>query len=235
MNFLKSGGFLLVFASEKDRSGVDSELHTNFKLSGKGEYLALVEKNGSTIVAEFGSQDGPFPRQFEDISYGLMQGGGIIPTLFIGPQQQVKVLVPDNDLLGDSWLAIDFRDETWQSAQMGVGYDENTTYANEFGDNGNLGGELNGVNNSLYIRANFMVDNPASITELILKMKYDDGFVAYLNDTLIADANAPGGLSWNSEATADHSDNEAVVFQEFNVSSFLYLLASLLHNSTVLF
>ena len=221
---IPSGGFLLVFASEKDRSGVDSELHTNFKLSGKGEYLALVEKNGSTIVAEFGTQDGPFPRQFEDISYGLMQGGGIIPTLFIGPQQQVKVLVPDNDLLGDSWLAIDFRDETWQSAQMGVGYDENTTYANEFGDNGNLGGELNGVNNSLYIRANFMVDNPASITELILKMKYDDGFVAYLNDTLIADANAPGGLSWNSEATADHSDNEAVVFQEFNVSSFLYLL-----------
>jgi len=221
---IPSGGFLLVFASEKDRSGVDSELHTNFKLSGKGEYLALVEKNGTTIVAEFGSQDGPFPRQFEDISYGLMQGGGIIPTLFIGPQQQVKVLVPDNDLLGDSWLAIDFGDETWQSAQMGVGYDENTTYANEFGDNGNLGGQLNGVNNSLYIRANFMVDNPASITELILKMKYDDGFVAYLNDTLIADANAPGGLSWNSEATADHSDNEAVVFQEFNVSSFLYLL-----------
>ena len=221
---IPSGGFLLVFASEKDRSGVNSELHTNFKLSGKGEYLALVEKNGSTIVSEFRSQDGPFPRQFEDISYGLMQGGGIIPTLFIGPQQQVKVLVPDNDLLGDSWLAIDFGDETWQSAQMGVGYDENTTYANEFGDNGNLGGQLNGVNNSLYIRANFMVDNPASITELILKMKYDDGFVAYLNDTLIADANAPGGLSWNSEATADHSDNEAVVFQEFNVSSFLYLL-----------
>ena len=221
---IPSGGFLLVFASEKDRSVVNSELHTNFKLSGKGEYLALVEKNGSTIVSEFGSQDGPFPRQFEDISYGLMQGGGIIPTLFIGPQQQVKVLVPDNDLLGDSWLAIDFRDETWQSAQMGVGYDENTTYANEFGDNGNLGGELNGVNNSLYIRVNFMVDNPASITELILRMKYDDGFVAYLNDTLIADANAPGGLSWNSEATADHSDNEAVVFQEFNVSSFLYLL-----------
>ena len=221
---IPSGGFLLVFASEKDRRGVNSELHTNFKLSGKGEYLALVEKNGSTIVAEFGSQDGPFPRQFEDISYGLMQGGGIIPTLFIGPQQQVKVLVPDNDLLGDSWLAIDFGDETWQSAQMGVGYDENTTYANEFGDNGNLGGQLNGVNNSLYIRANFMVDNPASITELILKMKYDDGFVAYLNDTLITDANAPGGLSWNSEATADHSDNEAVVFQEFNVSSFLYLL-----------
>ena len=32
-----------MFASEKDRSGVDSELHTNL-LSGKGEYLALVGK-----------------------------------------------------------------------------------------------------------------------------------------------------------------------------------------------
>jgi hypothetical protein len=32
-----------------------SELHTNFKLSSAGEYLALVAPDGSTIVAEFGS------------------------------------------------------------------------------------------------------------------------------------------------------------------------------------
>ena len=221
---IPSSGFLLVFASEKDRRESGSELHTNFKLSGKGEYLALVEKNGSTIVAEFGPEDDPLPSQFEDISYGLMQGGGIAPALLIGPRHEVKVLVPSNNLLGDGWLVIDFQDEGWQSAQMGVGYDENTTYSNEFGANGNLGDALNGVNNSVYIRATFEINDPASITELILKMKYDDGFVAYLNDTLIADANAPGGLSWNSEATADHSDNEAVVFQDFNVTSFLYLL-----------
>ena len=221
---ISNSGFLLIFASEKDRRDPRTELHTNFKLSGKGEYLALVESDGNTIVAEFGSGDAPLPVQYEDISYGLMQGGGLVPTVLIGSQQEVKVLVPSNDSLGNDWTGLEFSDADWESARMGIGYDENSTYSNQFGNNGNLGNALNGVNNSVYIRANFEVNDPASVTELILKMKYDDGFVAYLNDTLIADANAPGGLTWDSEATSDHSDNEAVEFQDFNVTSFAYLL-----------
>src|SRR5438876_5904234 len=37
-------GYLIVFASNKDRKG--GELHTNFKLSADGEYLALLHSNG---------------------------------------------------------------------------------------------------------------------------------------------------------------------------------------------
>ena len=70
---LGENGFLVVFASDKDRGVAGSELHTNFKLSSAGEYLALVAPDGSTIVAEFGSALEPFPQQYEDISYGLMQ------------------------------------------------------------------------------------------------------------------------------------------------------------------
>ena len=221
---ISESGFLLIFASEKDRHVPESELHTNFKLSSEGEYLALVESDGNTIVAEFGSDDNPIPGQFEDISYGLMQGGGLTPAVLIGSQQEVKVLVPSNDSLGNDWTSFEFSDEDWELARMGIGYDENSTYSNEFGSGGNLGNALNGVNNSAYIRIPFEVDDPGAITELILKMKYDDGFVAYLNDNLIADANAPGGLTWDSEATNDHSDNEAVVFQDFNVTSFAHLL-----------
>jgi hypothetical protein len=221
---ISESGFLLIFASEKNRRVPGSELHTNFKLSSEGEYLALVESDGNTIVAEFGSGDDPIPGQYEDISYGLMQGGGLTPTVLIGSQQEVKVLVPSNDSLGNDWTSLEFFDENWESARMGIGYDENSTYSNEFGSGGNLGNALNGVNNSAYIRIPFEVDDPGVVTELILKMKYDDGFVAYLNDTLIADANAPGGLTWDSEATTDHSDNEAVVFQDYNVTSLAHLL-----------
>ena len=221
---ISESGFLLIFASEKNRRVPGSELHTNFKLSSEGEYLALVESDGNTIVAEFGSGDDPIPGQYEDISYGLMQGGGLTPTVLIGSQQEVKVLIPSNDSLGNDWTSLEFFDENWESARMGIGYDENSTYSNEFGSGGNLGNALNGVNNSAYIRIPFEVDDPGVVTELILKMKYDDGFVAYLNDTLIADANAPGGLTWDSEATTDHSDNEAVVFQDYNVTSLAHLL-----------
>ena len=218
---IASNGFLLVFASGKDRRNRESELHTNFKISSEGEYLALVNPDGTTVVAEFGTQENPIPEQFEDASYGLMQGGGLTPTMFVGPTQQVRLIIPADDSLGSDWTESDFDDSGWQSAQMGIGYDENDTYAQEFGANGDLGNDFNGVNTSVYIRIPFEVSDPSTITSLTLRMKYDDGFVAYLNDTLVADANAPGGLSWNSEATGNHSDGEAVTFLDWNITSFV--------------
>ena len=46
---ISAKGFLLVFASDKNQSVAGSELHTNFKLSAAGEYLALVQSDGSTV------------------------------------------------------------------------------------------------------------------------------------------------------------------------------------------
>ena len=223
---IAENGFLLVFASGKDRRDPEAELHTNFKLSSDGEYLALVDPDGDSVIAAFGTEENPLPEQFEDSSYGLMQGGGLTPTVFIGPQPQARVLVPSDDSLGGDWTMPEFEDSEWGSAQMGIGYDENNTYAQEFGPGGNLGNAFNNVNTSVYIRVPFEVSDPSTITNLTLKMKYDDGFVAYLNDTLVADANAPGGLTWESEATGNHSDNEAVVFQDWNITSFVNRLTA---------
>ncbi len=65
---LAPGGYLLVFASGKDRSGAGAELHTNFKLSGGGEYLALVRPDGLTVEHAYAPG---FPEQRADVSYGL--------------------------------------------------------------------------------------------------------------------------------------------------------------------
>ncbi len=75
---LPAGGFLVVFASGKDRAG--PELHANFSLSADGEYLALVRPDGTTIEHEYAPV---FPPQFPDISYGL-QTHGDNPTLRAG-------------------------------------------------------------------------------------------------------------------------------------------------------
>lgn len=218
---IAENGFLLVFASGKDRRNRESELHTNFKISSEGEYLALINPDGTSIVADFGTEENPLPEQFEDASYGLMQGGGLTPTMLVGPTQQVRLIIPADDSLGGDWTEQEFDDSGWQSAQMGIGYDENDTYAQEFGANGDLGNDFNGVNTSVYIRIPFEVSDPSTITSLTLRMKYDDGFVAYLNDSLVADANAPGGLTWNSEATGNHSDGEAVTFLDWDITSFV--------------
>ncbi len=62
------GGYLLVFASDKDRASEGAELHTNFKLSAAGEYLALVRADAATVEHEYAPE---FPPQTVDVSYGL--------------------------------------------------------------------------------------------------------------------------------------------------------------------
>lgn len=65
---LASGGYLVVFASDKDRRLASSELHTNFKLTSDGEYLGLVQSNGVTIEWEYAPA---FPAQSQNVSYGV--------------------------------------------------------------------------------------------------------------------------------------------------------------------
>jgi hypothetical protein len=62
-----ANGFLLVWASGKDRRSPGSPLHTNFRLGGTGEYLALLDSN-TNIASEFAPM---FPSQQPDISYGV--------------------------------------------------------------------------------------------------------------------------------------------------------------------
>ena len=76
---LAPGEYLVVFASGKDRAVAGSELHTNFSLDGSGEYLALVEADGTTRASEFD----PFPPQVQDISYGIGQDITVTPVLWL--------------------------------------------------------------------------------------------------------------------------------------------------------
>lgn len=74
---------LVVFASGKDRTDPDSELHANFKLRRSGEYLALVDPTGAHRHTEFFPA---YPQQREDISYGdHPEFNGLQPVFFAVP------------------------------------------------------------------------------------------------------------------------------------------------------
>ncbi len=81
-----------------------------------------------------------------------------------------------------------------------------------------------GQQGSVFIRIAFNVADPSRLESVRLWMRYDDGFVAYLNGHEIARANAPEPLSWNSLATTAHDDWEAEMFQEFGISGGVELL-----------
>ena len=67
---LAANGYLVVFASDKDRRVGGAPLHTNFRLDAAGAYVALVRPDG-VIAVEFGPGGTLYPPQLEDISYGL--------------------------------------------------------------------------------------------------------------------------------------------------------------------
>ncbi len=73
---LSANARLVVFASDRNLTDptLPHKLHTNFKLSESGEYLALtrLEPTGAiTVLTQFD----PFPAQFRDVSYGTPSSG----------------------------------------------------------------------------------------------------------------------------------------------------------------
>lgn len=65
---LSPGRYLVVFASGKDRKESESPLHTNFKLSADGEFLALVNPESEIVSNAFSPS---YPKQFRDVSFGF--------------------------------------------------------------------------------------------------------------------------------------------------------------------
>lgn len=62
---IEPNGYLLVFASGKERSSLNGSLHANFEISSTGESLFLVKPDGETIADII-----EFPEQRVDVSYG---------------------------------------------------------------------------------------------------------------------------------------------------------------------
>lgn len=90
-----TGDYMIIYASDKNRTDVTANLHTNFKLSGGGEYLALVEADSNVISYEYAPT---FPAQQTDISYGIFLNQHTFfstPTPGAGNSLGTQVLTPE--------------------------------------------------------------------------------------------------------------------------------------------
>jgi len=188
--------FLVVFASNKDRRVPGAPLHTNFKLSGSGEYLALVRPDGVTKAAEFAPT---YPPQHADVAYGYVMTGPALTMLTLNAP--ARALVPTSDI-GTAWQLTGFNDTAWASGTIGVGFDTTGGYAPAIGLD--LQAAMLNANASAYVRVPFTASDPTALNSLTLSLRYDDGFIAYLNGAEVLRRNAPAVPAWNSAATAAH-------------------------------
>ena len=214
---LGQGEYLLVFASGSDSDTyVDAGgfFHTNFRLSSGGEYLALVEPDGTTIKSEYTPE---FPSQFGDVSYGTFAEGSSAVDLL--ENANAEVLIPQDGSLGLTWTQPVFNTQGWIRPETGtgVGFDNGPDYL-PFIDV-NISNELSGSGTTAYVRIPFEVANTNNLTSLSLEVRYDDGYVAYLNGTKITSRNAPASPDWQSNATANANESDNV--DQIDLTSFL--------------
>ncbi|HNY80378.1 MAG: lamin tail domain-containing protein [Sedimentisphaerales bacterium] len=146
-------------------------------------------------------------------------GGGPSDLQTLVPEDAPKRVMVPTGPIDDAWRGgAEFDDSGWMSGIGGVGFERTTGY--EPFINIDVQNAMYGRNATCYIRIPFHVEpeEHAELTSLTLKARYDDGFIAYLNGVEVFRVMFEGQPAWNSGATDNHSDLDAIEFETFNIS-----------------
>jgi len=221
---LPPGGYLVVFASNKDRHTPGMPLHTNFKLNASGGYLALVDPSGA-IATQFATN---YPPQVADVSYGFPSVSSNVTLIAKGAPAQVLVPSMENggSALDYTWTGDatnePFAVATWQSGVLGAGFSDGSGGVGLADVGLNLQSTMLNSNASAFVRIPFVVSGPTNFSLLTLRLKCNDGYVAWINGVLVADNNAAlDSLTWNASATATNSGAVTNTIQIGNVDTLL--------------
>lgn len=110
---------------------------------------------------------------------------------------------------GTPWRGSDFDDSGWSNgiAQLGFGDGDEATVIRQTNSLGH-------TNITCYFRHAFHIASPASIPNLFIRFRRDDGIVVYLNGTEIIRDNMPEGaaVAWSTLASTDAFDDGDQVF-----------------------
>ena len=152
-------------------------------------------------------------------------GDGIPSTLVSGTTGATiaRYMVPGDNLLGLNWTAKNFDDAAWSSGATGLGFETIPSTHSPLIATRVRPSETHAASTSIFLRIRFNIADLSKIDALELRMKYDDGFVAWLNGTEIARRNIGGAagslVAFNAAATS-RPDAQAIVFQNIDVNAF---------------
>jgi hypothetical protein len=135
-----------------------------------------------------------------------------------------KILIP-SDPVSYAWKGGEFfNDRGWMRGSGSVGYDAETGYLHLIDTD--LRDQMYQSQTSCYTRTYFDYDTQGinQFDIMMLRVRYNDGFVAYLNGIEVARSNAPMSPQWNSAATAENPDGAAIGSEDFDISSHLNAL-----------
>lgn len=192
---LPPNGFLVVFASNKNRRIPGRELHTNFRLDADPAERVRLLRPDASVASEFN----PPPLQVTDYSYGFPLTQTPITMLTTGAS--ARLLVPPNGNLGATWTSPEFNDSAWTAVNNGVGFEADapaSAVATIMADSVTEFSDTQGANNWVYgywDKRNDVDGNYQASTEFI---PFPRGTGTTLNST-----NYWNGTAWNWPPPAD--------------------------------
>ena len=181
--------------------GQGSDTYDDWVDGNRTLYAAPIgEVAGTETVTVYVDHDAALPQRTWYDGIGLRSTGSLLTG-----SSPADYLIPTNGNLGLTWTENNFDAAAngFTSGRAAIGYENNET--------GNANSYLPYIENpelpsgttSVYLRTEFTVDDTSDISSMNLNLKYDDGFVAYLNGTEVLSAFAPDPVSWNSVAPAN--------------------------------
>ena len=126
----------------------------------------------------------------------------------------LRALVPKNGRDDKRWFLREFDDSNWEQGRSAVGYDDDGDYLSMIQHD--VSETLRGKTLTMYARWMFTVEDP-DVDVLLLGMKYDDGFAAFLNGRRCLSVAAPQELSWKSAAASKGNDSTGTQWQVFRL------------------
>jgi len=212
-----------IFLAACVREGMYTVAGPSFTVGGTSLYGGNVATGETLRIIP--STQGASVRYTLDGSDPVLAGVSPAPmvTTLVPRGAAKRVLVPTGAALGD-WRSVrSFDDSGWLASSGepgGVGFEQSTGYESYISLD--VGSRMYNINGSCYIRIPFQFTADQNILDaMTLKIQYDDGFIAYLNGTEVARRNFDGVPAWNSVAGAGHSDDQAILFESIDLSTYL--------------
>ncbi|MBW7990324.1 MAG: hypothetical protein FVQ84_09965 [Planctomycetes bacterium] len=181
----------------------------------RDKLLSMTSSSGTILY----TLDGSDPRLA-----GSSQQGGITSTTPVDEKAEKRVLVPTRSINNNWKGGLPFDDSGWSvivGSPGGVGYERSSGYQNNISLD--VQGQMYNGNTSCFIRIPFTVnsDGLAEFDIMTLKIRYDDGFVAYINGREVQRVLFTGTPTWNSDADSNHETNG---FESFSVTKHISAL-----------
>ncbi len=240
LSFASAQGYAVLQASNDE--GPD---RVNFGLSTDGEMIGLFDPNGREVdrvlfgpqtpdVSEGCAPDGSRPYQWFMLPTPRMAN----PFVAQPASQQITLVSEAADKRIIVPLSADQVDQTWKSdpwfddsvwiagsgAPGGIGYERGTGYEDLIGlDVTDL---MYQINTSCYIRIPFTMEGLAieNLSELQLSLRYDDGYVAYLNGQEVGRGNFSDVPQWDAVADGSHEATGAAFDVVLDLTPYIGLL-----------